>query len=118
VRVSSVLSPWLTALKIGDIYSLPVSASEGCFSADTETFNALWKNGQIATLYVDLTGNPTYDIRYNPGGSAFAVEGITSPDGRIFGRMGQIDRNAPGLYLNVPGDYDESLFASAVAYFR
>jgi phosphoribosylformylglycinamidine synthase len=75
-------------------------------------------NGQIATQYVDLSGVPSYDIRYNPSGSAFAIEGITSPDGRILGRMGHSERNAPGLYVNVPGNFDDSIFASGVGYFK
>ncbi|MDR0876329.1 MAG: phosphoribosylformylglycinamidine synthase subunit PurQ, partial [Clostridiales Family XIII bacterium] len=117
-RVGSVLSPWLAAAEVGDIHTLPVSHGEGRFVANSETLDALVKSGQIATQYVDLDGHPTSDIRFNPNGSALAIEGITSPDGRIFGRMGHSERNAPGLYINVPGQYDDSIFTSGVAYFR
>ena len=79
---------------------------------------ALAENGQIATQYVDLTGNVSADIRYNPNNSAYAIEGITSPDGRVFGKMGHTERWNEGLYQNVPGDYDMKLFASAVNYFK
>lgn len=75
-------------------------------------------NGQIATQYVDLNGNPTNDINFNPNGSVYAIEGITSPDGRIFGKMGHSERIGNGLYKNVPGDYDIQLFKSAVEYFN
>jgi phosphoribosylformylglycinamidine synthase len=116
--VGSVLSPWLAAAEVGDIHTLPVSHGEGRFVANSETLDALVKSGQIATQYVDLDGHPTSDIRFNPNGSALAIEGITSPDGRIFGRMGHSERNAPGLYVNVPGQYDDSIFTSGVAYFK
>ena len=75
-------------------------------------------NGQIATQYVDENGEATNDIRFNPNGSAYAIEGITSPDGRVFGKMGHSERYAPDLYKNVPGEYDMKLFASAVKYFK
>ncbi|MDR3364125.1 MAG: phosphoribosylformylglycinamidine synthase [Clostridiales Family XIII bacterium] len=117
-RVSSVLSPWLAGARPGDIHTLPVSHGEGRFVAGDETLAELAAGGQIATQYVDLSGAPTYDIRYNPNGSVLAIEGITSPDGRIFGRMGHSERNAHGLYVNVPGVYDDSIFASGVAYFK
>ncbi|MDR3304706.1 MAG: phosphoribosylformylglycinamidine synthase [Clostridiales Family XIII bacterium] len=117
-RVGSVLSPWLAATRVGDIHTVPVSHGEGRFTAGAETLQKLLANGQIATQYVDLAGNPTYDVRYNPNGSLLAIEGITSPDGRIFGRMGHSERNMPGLYRNVPGDYDQSIFVSGVHYFK
>ena len=86
--------------------------------ASDELVRQLAKNGQIATQYVDLSGNATDDIRYNPNGSAFAIEGITSPDGRVFGKMGHAERIGSGLYKNVPGVFDMQMFTSAVKYFK
>ncbi|GHU63885.1 phosphoribosylformylglycinamidine synthase [Clostridia bacterium] len=117
-RVGSVLSPWLAAAEVGDVHTLPVSHGEGRFVANPETLQGLVKAGQVATQYVDLDDHPTNDIRFNPNGSALAIEGITSPDGRIFGRMGHSERNVKGLYVNVPGVYDNSVFTSGVAYFK
>jgi len=117
-RVCSTLSPWLAAAEPGDIHTLPVSNGEGRFVANEKSLKTLADAGQIATQYVDLAGEPTYDIRFNPNGSAIAIEGITSPDGRIFGRMGHAERNAPGLYVNVPGNFDNSIFKSGIDYFR
>ncbi len=116
--VASVKSPWLSACKVGDVFTVPISHGEGRFLADDETIRALAANGQIATQYVDLAGNPTDDILYNPNGSAFAIEGITSPDGRVLGKMGHSERRGAGLYLNVPGNIDMKLFESAVKYFN
>jgi len=118
VRVASNLSPWLSGTQPGEVYSVPVSHGEGRFLADEGTIRRLAEKGQVATQYVDLNGTPTDDILYNPNGSAFAVEGITSPDGRVLGRMGHAERTGRGLYINVPGQYDMKLFESAVAYFR
>ena len=117
-RVGSVLSPWFAETNVGDIHTLPISHGEGRFVASDEVLKQLIEGGQIATQYVDLEGNPTYDIKYNPNGSAMAIEGITSPDGRILGRMGHAERNACGLYVNVPGTYDNSIFISGVNYFK
>ena len=117
-RISSSLSPWLAGTKVGDIYSVPISHGEGRFYASDELIAELYKNGQIATQYVDLDGNPTSDILFNPNGSACAIEGITSPDGRVFGKMGHSERVGAGLYKNVPGIYDMGMFESAVAYFK
>ena len=116
-RVCSDLSPWLTLKSVGDIVNVPISHGEGRFMASPEWLERLAKNGQIATQYVDLSGEPTYDIAFNPNGSDMAVEGITSPDGRVLGKMGHSERVDNGLYLNVPGDYDMALFRSAAAYF-
>ena len=118
VRVASNLSPWLGATKPDEIYSVPISHGEGRFYAPDSVIRALAEKGQIATQYVDLTGNVSADIRYNPNNSAYAIEGITSPDGRVFGKMGHAERLDSDLYLNVPGNYDMKLFASAVAYFQ
>jgi phosphoribosylformylglycinamidine synthase len=118
VRVASQLSPWLSGAEPGEIYSVPISHGEGRFLADEKTVLALAEKGQIATQYADLEGAPTDDILYNPNGSVFAVEGITSPDGRVLGKMGHAERTGSGLYINVPGNYDMKLFSSAVAFFR
>ena len=96
---------------------MPVSHGEGRFLCAPELLWKLMKKGQIATQYADLEGVPSMDPEWNPNGSAWAVEGITSPDGRIFGKMGHAERVGPGLYRNVPGNYDMRLFASAKAYF-
>ncbi len=118
VRVASNLSPWLREAEFRGIYSAPISHGEGRFLAEDAVIQELKKNGQIATQYVDLEGNPTMDLRYNPNGSCCAIEGITSPDGRIFGKMGHSERVGKDLYKNVPGNYELRMFASAVRYFR
>ena len=118
VRVASNRSPWLAATQVGDVYSVPISHGEGRFLADETLIRQLAANGQIATQYVDLDGRTTDDIHFNPNGSLFAVEGITSPDGRVFGKMGHAERTGAGLYKNVPGEYNMKMFASAVRYFR
>ena len=118
VRVASNRSPWLAATQVGDVYSVPISHGEGRFLADEALIRQLAANGQIATQYVDLDGRATDDIHFNPNGSLFAVEGITSPDGRVFGKMGHAERTGAGLYKNVPGEYDMKMFTSAVRYFR
>ncbi len=117
VRVASNKSPWLAATKPGDIFSVPISHGEGRFLASDELIKKLGAAGQIATQYVDFEGMPTADVHFNPNNSCFAVEGITSPDGRVFGKMGHAERIGDGLYKNVPGNYDMKLFESAVAYF-
>ena len=118
VRVASNKSPWLSLTQVGDIYSVPISHGEGRFLAEEETIRSLAANGQIATQYVDLEGKASADVRYNPNGSLFAIEGITSPDGRVFGKMGHAERIGPDLYRNVPGNYDLRMFEAAVRYFR
>ena len=117
-RIASNKSPWLSLTEPGDIYSVPISHGEGRFLASDELIESLAANGQIATQYCDFDGNATNDVQFNPNGSRFAVEGITSPDGRVFGKMGHSERAGSGLYKNVPGDYDIKMFASAVKYFR
>jgi phosphoribosylformylglycinamidine synthase len=117
-RIASNKSPWLSQTRVGEIYTVPISHGEGRFIAGDELVRSLADNGQIATQYVDLDGNPTYAIQYNPNGSNFAVEGITSPDGRVLGKMGHAERIGSGLYRNVPGQFDMGLFRSAVAYFK
>ena len=117
-RIASNKSPWLSATSVGDIYTVPISHGEGKFLCSEADALALAKNGQIATQYVDLDGNPTSDIRYNPNGSTFAIEGITSPDGRVIGKMGHSERIGNGLYKNVIGEFDMKMFESAVKYFK
>ena len=118
VRVASNKSPWLSKTQVGEIYSVPISHGEGRFLASEELIRQLAANGQIATQYVDLAGNATGDVHFNPNGSAFAVEGICSPDGRVFGKMGHAERIGSGLYKNVPGAYDMHMFFAAVEYFK
>ena len=118
VRVASNKSPWLSKTQVGEIYSVPISHGEGRFLASEELIRQLAANGQIATQYVDLEGNATGDVHFNPNGSAFAVEGICSPDGRVFGKMGHAERIGSGLYKNVPGAYDMHMFSAAVEYFK
>jgi len=117
-RVASNKSPWLSLTRVGDIYSVPISHGEGRFYADEKLIRQLAANGQIATQYVDDEGRATGDIRYNPNGSMYAIEGITSPDGRVFGKMGHSERIGSGLYRNVPGNYDIRMFEAAVKYYR
>ncbi len=118
VRVASNKSPWLAGTKVGEIYSVPISHGEGRFIADEALIRQLAANGQIVTQYVDLQGKATDDVHFNPNNSMFAVEGICSPDGRVFGKMGHAERIGAGLYKNVPGEYDMKMFASAVKYFK
>ncbi len=117
-RIASNKSPWLSGTSVGDIYSVPISHGEGRFIAPESLIRTLAENGQIATQYVDLAGNATMDIQFNPNGSMYAIEGITSPDGRVFGKMGHSERIAKGLYKNVLGEYDIKMFRSAVKYFK
>ena len=117
-RIASNMSPWLADTNVGDVYNVPISHGEGKFLATEEMIKSLIAGGQIATQYVDLDGNATYDIDYNPNGSALAIEGITSPDGRVFGKMGHSERVGAGLYRNVYGDYDIKMFKSMVKYFK
>ena len=118
VRVCSNNSPWLKGVNVGDIFNVPISHGEGKFIASQSLVNELADNGQIMTQYVDLAGNATTDIRFNPNGSTMAIEGILSPDGRVFGKMGHSERKGYGLYKNVLGEYDMALFESAVKYFK
>ncbi len=118
VRVASVKSPWLSGVNVGDVFNVPISHGEGKFVASKELIETLAANGQIMTQYVDLSGNATMDIRFNPNGSAQAIEGILSPDGRVFGKMGHSERKGYGLYKNVIGNYEMKLFESSVRYFK
>ncbi len=117
-RIASNQSPWLSLMNVGDIVSVPISHGEGRFLASEELIRQLAANGQIATQYVDLDGNATTDVHFNPNDSMYAIEGITSPDGRVFGKMGHSERVGAGLYKNVPGNYDIRMFEAAVKYFK
>jgi len=117
-RIASTKSPWLSLMNVGDIVSVPISHGEGKFLASEELIRQLAANGQIATQYVDLEGNATTDVHFNPNGSLYAIEGITSPDGRVIGKMGHSERIGKGLYKNVPGEYDIQMFKAAVKYFK
>ena len=117
-RIASNKSPWLLNTEVGDMYTIPVSHGEGRFVASAEMIAELAKNGQIATQYVDPEGKATYDIEWNPNGSAASIEGITSPDGRIFGKMGHSERIGRNIAENVPGNKDQKLFESGVKYFK
>ena len=118
IRVASNKSPWLALTNVGDVYSVPISHGEGRFLASEELIKKLAANGQIATQYVDFSGNASSDVHFNPNGSMYAIEGITSPDGRVFGKMGHSERIGGGLYKNVPGEYNIRMFEAAVKYFK
>ncbi|MCR5323996.1 MAG: phosphoribosylformylglycinamidine synthase [Lachnospiraceae bacterium] len=117
-RIVSNKSPWLANTNTGDIYSVPISHGEGRFIAKEALIRTLAINGQIATQYVDIAGHATNDVRYNPNDSMYSIEGITSPDGRVFGKMGHSERVGSDLYRNVPGNYDIGMFKAAVQYFK
>ena len=117
-RIASNKSPWLSGTQVGDLHSISISHGEGKFVANKETFDQLVANGQIATQYVDLDGNATYDIDYNPNGSFYAVEGITSADGRILGKMGHSERIGKYTLKNIHGEKDQKIFESGVNYFK
>lgn len=117
-KVVSNKSPWLYNCNVGDTHKIPFSHGEGRFVATDDMLKQLAQNGQIATQYVDEKGNPTYDIKFNPNGSMIAIEGITSPDGRVFGKMGHSERIGNGLYKNVIGEKDQKIFEAGVNYFK
>ncbi len=117
-KIVSNNSPWLKGVNVGDIRYVPISHGEGRFIATEEMLKTLKENGQIATQYVDFDGKATSDIQFNPNNSYNAIEGILSPDGRVFGKMGHSERYSNGLYKNVYGNYDIKLFESAVKYFK
>jgi len=117
-RVASNLSPWLANAEVGGIYTVPISHGEGRFWASPELIAKLESAGQIATQYVNANGEPTDDVAFNPNDSAWAIEGITSPDGRVLGKMGHSERVGDGLYKNVAGNFNIGLFTSAVDYYK
>ncbi|MFZ3102465.1 MAG: phosphoribosylformylglycinamidine synthase [Desulfitobacteriaceae bacterium] len=116
-KVVSTLSPWFSGVELGSIHTIPLSHGEGRFVAKQDVIEQLIANGQIATQYVDLEGQPSNDIRYSPNGSFEAIEGITSPDGRILGKMGHSERTGSQVAMNVPGNKDQAIFAAGVDYF-
>ncbi len=117
-KVVSNQSPWLKKVKVGDVYTIPVSHGEGRFVANEDTLKRLFENGQVATQYVDLVGNPTMDERFNPNGSFAAIEGITSPDGRVLGKMAHSERIGNGVAINITGNQNQCLFESGISYFQ
>ncbi|ALD67217.1 phosphoribosylformylglycinamidine synthase [Streptococcus mitis] len=116
-RIANTNSPWLAAVQVGDIHAIPVSHGEGKFVVTAEEFAELRDNGQIFSQYVDFEGKPSMDSKYNPNGSVNAIEGITSKNGQIIGKMGHSERYEDGLFQNIPGNKDQHLFTSAVKYF-
>ena len=118
IKVVSNKSPWLQEAALGGVYVNPLSHGEGRFVASAEWMERLYANGQVATQYVDLEGHPTMDEEWNPNGSYMAIEGITSPDGRIYGKMGHSERRGDGVAVNIYGDQDIRIFESGVKYFR
>ena len=117
-KVVTNKSPWLQEAKLGGVYAIPASHGEGRFVASQEWLKKLAENGQIATQYVDIDGNPTMDEDYNPNGSYMAIEGITSPDGRVLGKMAHSERRGEGVAMNIYGDQDQKIFLSGVKYFQ
>ena len=117
-RIVSNKSPWLANFSVGDIHTIPVSHGEGRFVGGKSVVQKLFKNGQLATQYVDFKGNPTMDIKFNPNGSVYAIEGITSPDGRVLGKMGHSERTGTNVAKNIPGSKNQEIFSAGVQYFR
>ena len=117
-RVASVNSPWMLKCQVGDLHTIPISHGEGRFVAPAEVISSLMASGQVGTQYVDASGQPTMDILSNPNGSMEAIEGIFSPDGRVFGKMGHLERRGPYVAVNIPGNKHQPLFESGAEYFK
>jgi len=117
-RVASVQSPWMLKSNVGDLHTIPISHGEGRFVGPKTVIDSLIANGQVATQYVDHAGNPTMDIAHNPNGSMEAIEGIFSPDGRVFGKMGHLERRGEFVGVNIPGNKHQPLFESGAEYFK
>ena len=117
-KITSNKSPWFNEVNLGDIHSIAISHGEGRFVAPRDLIEKLRENGQIATQYVDLNGEISIDMPFNPNGSMLGIEGITSPDGRILGKMGHSERIGENLYKNVPGNFDQKIFKAGVKYFK
>ena len=117
-RIASVHSPWLSLCQVGQLHCVPVSHGEGRFVAPPALLQQLAENGQITTQYADEAGNPSMDIAHNPNGSMQAVEGILSPDGRVFGKMAHTERCGAQVARNIPGDLHQPIFEGGVAYFK
>ncbi|MGB2010389.1 MAG: phosphoribosylformylglycinamidine synthase subunit PurQ, partial [Akkermansiaceae bacterium] len=116
-RIASTKSPWLANCQVGDLHNIPFSHGEGKFFASAEDIKQLAANGQIATQYTDLDGNPSMDIAWNPNGSVYAIEGISSPCGRVLGKMGHTERRGDYVAKNIPGNKHQPLFKAGVDYF-
>ena len=117
-KVVTNKSPWLREAELGGVYTNPASHGEGRFVAPKEWLDKLFANGQVATQYVDMNGNPTMDEYYNVNGSYYAIEGITSPDGRVLGKMGHSERTGRAVAVNIYGDQNQKIFESGVDYFK
>ena len=117
-KVVTNKSPWLQGAELGGVYSVPASHGEGRFVASDDWIQKLFANGQVATQYVDVNGNPTMDEDFNPNGSYYAIEGITSPDGRVLGKMAHSERRGEGVAINIYGEQDQKIFVSGVNYFK
>ncbi|MDW8799531.1 phosphoribosylformylglycinamidine synthase [Clostridium sp. A1-XYC3] len=117
-KIVSTISPWFNKVRVGDIHTVPVSHGEGRFVATKDVLDNLIKNGQIATQYVDFNGNPTNDIKFNPNGSLYGIEGITSPDGRVLGKMAHSERIGDNVLKNILGNKDQKIFEAGVEYFK
>ena len=117
-KVVTNKSPWLQKAELGGIYAIPASHGEGRFVASKEWIDQLFANGQVATQYVDINGNPTMEEAFNPNGSYYAIEGITSPDGRVFGKMAHSERTGEAVAKNIYGEQNQNIFASGVEYFK
>jgi phosphoribosylformylglycinamidine synthase len=118
LKVVSNKSPWLAGAELGGVYANPASHGEGRFVAPQETIDRLFADGQVAIRYCDPNGTPTMDEKWNPNGSYCAIEGITSPDGRVFGKMAHIERRGDGVAVNIYGEQDMKVFEAGVEYFR
>ena len=116
-RIASNKSPWLAGVNVGDIHTVPISHGEGKFVCSQSLLQKMAYNGQIATQYIDLDDEPTYQVQFNPNTSTMAIEGITSPDGRVLGKMGHSERIGKNICKNVPGEKDQKIFQSGVEYF-
>ena len=116
-RIASNKSPWLAGVNVGDIHTVPISHGEGKFVCSQSLLQKMAFNGQIATQYIDLDDEPTYQVQFNPNTSTMAIEGITSPDGRVLGKMGHSERIGKNICKNVPGEKDQKIFQSGVEYF-
>ena len=117
-RIASTKSPWFSNCKVDDLHNIPFSHGEGKFYASPEEIQQLAANGQIATQYTDHNGNPSMEVQYNPNGSLYAIEGITSPCGRILGKMGHTERRGDNIAKNIPGNKWQPLFKAGVNYFQ
>ena len=117
-RIASNKSPWLSNVAVGDVHSIAVSHGEGRFCANDAWLNKLVQNGQVATQYVDLGSEASNETAYNPNDSVMAIEGITSPDGRVLGKMGHSERCGVDIFKNIDGDKDQKIFEAGVAYFK